>query len=135
MDTLILRALFAAILLAMVDFGNRHTVLANLIRHLHDEVIRDSISPKDAGRLLLHISRVSDRLRLIGIKQFYTAVASVFALASMIAAYFSYIEGVSHLFLASIFLLMGFMLLFTREIQVATTALDVHLSNLEAHQK
>ena len=32
-------------------------------------------------------------------------------------------------------LMMGAMLLFTREIQIANTALDVHLSDLESHQE
>ena len=40
--------LFPAIPQMMVNFGNRYTVLANFIRKLHDEVIRDSFSPKDA---------------------------------------------------------------------------------------
>ena len=52
-DILIIGVLFPAIPLMMVNFGNRYTVLANLIRHLHDEVIRDSVSPKDAERFLL----------------------------------------------------------------------------------
>ena len=49
-DILIIGVLFPAIPLMMVNFGNRYTVLANLIRHLHDEVIRDNVSPKDAER-------------------------------------------------------------------------------------
>ena len=31
--------------------------------------------------------------------------------------------------------MMGSMLLFTREIKIANTALDVHLSDLETHQE
>ena len=53
----------------MVNFGNRYTVLANLIRHLHDEVIRDNISTTEAERFLLQIKRIRDRLQLIGIIQ------------------------------------------------------------------
>ena len=62
-DILIIGVLFPAIPLMMVNFGNRYTVLATLIRHLHDEVIRDSVSPNDAERFLLQISRLRDRLR------------------------------------------------------------------------
>ena len=57
-DILIIGVLFPAIPLMMVNFSNRYTVLATLIRHLHDEVIRDSVSPKDAERFLLQISRL-----------------------------------------------------------------------------
>ena len=68
-DILIIGLLFPAIPLMVVNFGNRYSVLANLIKHLHDEVIRDSVSQKDAARFLLQISRPRDRLRLIGIIQ------------------------------------------------------------------
>ena len=134
-DILIIGVLFPAIPLMMVNFGNRYTVLATLIRHLHDEAIRDSVSLNDAERFLLQISRLRDRLRLIGIIQSCAAIAFVLALGAMIAAYFD--EGLlsSMLFLTSILLLMGSMLLLTREIQIANTALDVHLSDLESHQE
>ena len=134
-DILIIGVLFPAIPLMMVNFGNRYTVLATLIRHLHDEVIRDSVSPNDAERFLLQISRLRDRLRLIGIIQSCAAIAFVLALGAMIAAYFDERLLSSMLFLTSILLLMGSMLLFTREIQIANTALDVHLSDLETHQE
>ena len=134
-DILIIGVLFPAIPLMMVNFRNSYTVLANLIRHLYDEVIRDNVSPTDAERYILQINRLRDRLRLIGITQSCAAIAFVFALAAMIAAYFGHMEAASWLFLGSIFLLMGSMLLFTREIQIANTALDVHLSDLEAHQE
>ena len=134
-DILIIGVLFPAIPLMMVNFGNRYTVLANLIRHLHDEVIRENVSPNDTDRFLLQISRLRDRLRLIGIIQSCAAIAFVLALGAMITAYFNKTLLSSMLFLASILLLMGSMLLFTREIQIANTALDVHLSDLETHRQ
>ena len=57
------------------------------------------------------------------------------ALGAMIAAYFDEPVIASILFLGSILLMMGSMLLFTREIQIANRALDVHLSDLETHQE
>ena len=130
-DILIIDVLFPAIPLMIVNIGNRYTVLANLIRHLHNEVIRDNISPKDAERFLLQINR----LHLIGIIQSCAAVSFIFALGAMIAGYFHERVISSMLFLGSILLMMGSMLLFTREIQIANTALDVHLSDLESHQE
>ena len=134
-DILIIGVLFPAIPLMMVNFGNRYTALANLIRHLHDEVIRDSVSPTDAERFLLQISRLRDRLRLIGLIQTCAAISFILALAAMIAAYFDVNTIASIMFLSSITLLMTSMALFTREIQIANTALDVHLSDLETHQE
>ena len=134
-DILIIGVLFPAIPLMMVNFGNRYTVLANLIRHLHDEVIRDSVSPTDAERFLLQISGLRDRLRLIGLIQTCAAISFILALAAMIAAYFDTNTIASIMFLSSITLLMASMALFTREIQIANSALDVHLSDLETHQE
>ena len=134
-DILIIGVLFPAIPLMMVNFGNRYSVLANLIRHLHDEVIRDSVSPNDIERFLLQISGLRNRLQLIGINQSCAAIPFVLALGAMIAAYFGEPVIASILFLGSILLMMGSMLLFAREIQIANRALDVHLSDLETHQE
>ena len=134
-DILIIGVLFPAIPLMMVNFGNRYTVLANLIRHLHDEVIRDSASPKDAERFRLQFSRIRDRLRLIGVIQSCAALSFVLALGAMISAYFDKSLFASVLFLGSIFLMMVSMLMFTLEIQIANRALDVHLSDLRNHQE
>ena len=114
-DILIVGVLFPAIPLMMVNFGNRYSVLANLIRHLHDEVIHDSVLPEDAERFLLQI----DRLWLIGIIQSCAAISFVLALGAMIAAYFDEPVIASILFLGSILLMIGSMLLFTREVQIA----------------
>ena len=134
-DILIIGVLFPAIPLMMVNFGNRYTVLANLIRHLHDEVIRDNVLPNDAERYLRQISRLRDRLRLIGITQSCAAMAFMLALTAMIAIYFDEPTIASIMFLCSIGLLIISMLFFTREIQIANIALDVHLSDLETHQE
>ena len=133
-DILIVGVLFPAIPLMMVNFGNRSSVLANLIRHLHDEVIRDSVSPTDARRFLLQIRRLRDRLRLIGIIQSCAAISFVLALGAMIATYFDKAMIARVLFLGSILLMMGSMCC-PRDIQSANRARDVHLSDLEAHQE
>lgn len=134
-DILIIGVFFPAIPLMMVNFGNRYTMLANLIRKLHDEVIRDNFSLQDAQRFMLQINRLRDRLRLIGIIQSCAAMAFVLVLTAMIAAYFHERTISNTLFLGSITLLIISMLLFIREIQIANTAIDVHLSDLEAHQE
>ena len=134
-DILIIGVLFPAIPLMMVNFGNRYTVLANLIRHLHDEVIRDNISPNDAERFLRQISSLRNRLRPIGIIQSCAAMAFVLALTAMIATYFDEPTIASIVFLCSISLLIISMLLFIREIQIANIALDFHLSDLKTHQE
>jgi len=99
------------------------------------EVLRDNVSPTDAERFLVQINRLRDRLRLIGIIQSCAAISFIMALGAMIAAYFDEHTLSSILFLITMLLMMGSMLLFTREIQIANTALDVHLSDLKAHRE
>ena len=134
-DILIIGVLFPAIPLMMVNFGNRYSVLTNLIRHLHGEMIRESVLPKDAEPFLLQICRFRDRLWLISIIQSCAAISFVLVLGAMIAAYFDEPVIASILFLGSILLLIGSMLLFTRKIQIANKALDVHLSESQTHQE
>ena len=118
----------------VVNFGNRYTVLANLIRHLHDEVLRDIVSPNDAERF--HYKSVDFAIAAPNRHHpICAAISFVMALGAMIAAYFDESTVSSILFLISIILMMGSMLLFTREIQIANIALNVHLSDLESHQE
>ena len=74
-DILIIGVMFPAIPLMMINFGNRYTVLASLIRDLHDAVIRDNTSLGDAERFLRQINTLRKRLRLIGIVRTISALA------------------------------------------------------------
>ena len=77
-DILIIGVLFP-IPLMMVNFGNRYTILANLIRHLHDEVIRENVSPNDTDRFLCKLAATGPA-SFIGIIQSCAAIAFVLAL-------------------------------------------------------
>ncbi len=134
-DILIIGVLFPAIPLMMINFGNRYTVLASLIRDLHDAVILDDTSLGDAERFLRQINTLRKRLRLIGIVQTVSALAFCLALSAMIATYLDAHDAGSWLFFSSIILMVMAMLGFTVEIQIANSALDVHISDLEDHHE
>ena len=134
-DNLIIDVLFPAILLMMINCGNHYSLPENVIRHFHNEVIRDSVSAKNTEWFLLQISRLRDRLWLTGIIQPRSAISLVLALGAMITAYFNEPVITSILFLVAILLMIGLMLLFTLEIQIANRVLDVHLSNFETHKE
>lgn len=103
-DILIIEVLFPAIPLTMLYFASRYTLLVKLIRHLHDKVIRDNVSPTDIELFIIQIKRLRDRLYLIGIT--HSCAATTFVLAAMIAANFRHLEVASRLFQGSIPLLM-----------------------------
>jgi hypothetical protein len=50
LDILIVGVLFPAILLMMINFGNRYSLLAGLIRNLHDTVINAQTPADDSAR-------------------------------------------------------------------------------------
>ena len=66
----------------MVNFGNRYTVLANLIRHLRRSLRQPKLNGSFADQ--------TDPRQIAANKiiQSCSAIAFVFALAAMIAAYF-----------------------------------------------
>ena len=134
-ELLVIGILFSEILLLMVNFCNLYKILTHLIRKLHDQVIRDNISPQDAERFLLQINRLRARLSLIGIVQSCRAMAFVMALTTMITACFDKNAVASMLFLGSIVLLVISMLSFTREIHIANKVLNVHLSDLQENEE
>ena len=130
-DILINGVAFSAVPLMLVTFGNRCTVVANLIRNLRDEVFAEHIWWQDTERFLDQISRLRDRLRLIGIIQSFAPIAFMLAFLAMIVVYFDQPDLVSMLFIRSILLQMISMLMFRREIHIANMALDVHILELK----
>ena len=134
-DILIIGVLFPAIPLMMINFGNRYMVLANLIRNLHDTVVRDNTQPSDAERFLLQITTLRARLRLIGMCQVMSASAFILVLGAMIATYWSMPESASIIFITALILMGLSMIIFMREIVLGNSALDVHLSDLKDHQE
>lgn len=106
-------------------------MLVSLIRDLHDAVIRDNTSLGDAEHFLRQINTLRKRLRLIGIVQTISAPAFCFALSAMIAIYLDAHGDGGWLFFGSIILMVIAMLGFTIEIQIANSALDVRISDLE----
>jgi hypothetical protein len=135
LDILIVGVLFPAIPLMMINFGNRYSLLAGLIRSLHDTVINAQTPADDSARFFQQIASLRQRLRLLAIIQTCSALAFILNLSAMISLYLSIGTAGSWLFFSAIILMILSMILFTIEIQIANSALDVHLSDLEKHQE
>jgi hypothetical protein len=135
LNTPFVGVLFPTIPLMMINFGNRYRLLAGLIRNLHDTVINEKISTVDSGHFFRWLASLRQRLRLIAIIQNISSLALIFNLSAMISLYFGIDSLGSWLFFLSIILMFAAMMQFTIEIQIANSALDVHLSDLEKHQK
>ena len=77
LNILIVGVLFPAIPLMMINFGNRYSLLAGLIRNLHDTVINEKISTDDSARFFRQIASLRQRLRLIAIIQTCSSLAFI----------------------------------------------------------
>ena len=131
-DILIAGVLFPAIPLSMINFGNRYSILASLIRSLHDQIITIGQDDETARRLLLQLASLRRRVVLIRFTQSCAGFSFLLNLIAIMALYFDNNVAGSWLFFSAIVLLMMSMLMFLIEIQVSTAALDMHLSDLEA---
>jgi len=135
LNILIVGVLFPAIPLMMINFGNRYSLLSGLIRNLHDTVVKDGMPAKDSARFFDQIASLRRRLRLLAIIQTCAALAFILNLSAMIALYLQADLTGSWCFFSAMILIMVAMILFTLEIQIANSALDVHLSDLEQFQE
>jgi|TARA_B110000459_G_scaffold191079_1_gene226821 hypothetical protein len=126
-------ALFPAIPLMMINFGNRYITLATLIRKIHDELMAKKLTKKDkeSNIYLKQIEVLRKRLTLNRIISSFSASAF---LCNLIAIYFAYARNYvefGYMFTLSCILFGVAIVLYIVELQMATHALDTHLQDLE----
>lgn len=126
-------ALFPAIPLMMISFGNRYMSMASLIRKIHDEVIAKKLTRKDkaTNRYLKQIALLRKRLIL---NRATSTLAAISFIANLVAMYFVYTNDIILFALTFVASLIAFgvsLILYIIELQLSTTALDTHLQDLE----
>ena len=130
---LLLAALFPAIPLMMISFGNRYMSMTSLIRKIHDEVIAKKLTRKDkaTNRYLKQIALLRKRLVL---NRATSTLAAISFIANLVAMYFVYTNDIvlfASTFVASLIAFGVSLILYIVELQLSTTALDTHLQDLE----
>lgn len=125
-------ALFPAMPLMLISFGNRYTSMSSLIRKIHDELIDsdESKRTKSATRYIRQISILRKRLMLNRATQTLGALGFLINLVAMYSA-FVHLEWFDVIFTIGMSTFGFSILLFIVEIQLATRALDMHLEDLE----
>jgi hypothetical protein len=126
-------ALFPAIPLMMISFGNRYMSMASLIRKIHDEVIAKKLTRKDkaTNRYLKQIALLRKRLVL---NRATSTLAAISFIANLVAMYFVYNNDMlwfAWVFVGSLTAFGLSLVLYIIELQLSTTALDTHLQDLE----
>ncbi len=126
-------ALFPAIPLMMISFGNRYMSMASLIRKIHDELMHKKLTKKDkqTNRYLKQIDILKKRLRL---NKATSTLAALAFIANLVAMYFVYKNDMfmfATMFVGSLIAFGVSLILYIVELQLSTTALDTHLQDLE----
>ena len=126
-------ALFPAIPLMMISFGNRYMSMASLIRKIHDELINKKLTRKDkqTNRYMKQIDILRKRLML---NRATSTLASIAFILNLIAMYFVSTGNMFNFTLTFVGSLLTFgtsLVFYIIEIQLSTTALDTHLQDLE----
>ena len=123
--------LFPAIPLMMISFGNRYTSLAALIRKIHDLIVVNHLSKKNAKHYLDQIKVLTQRLALVRASQTLSGVSFILNLLSIYCSYIEKYEVALNFFGFGVLVFALAILTFIYEIQLSTKALSKHLEDLK----
>ncbi len=130
-STLYPALLFPAIPLMMISFGNRYTSLAALIRKIHDLIVVNHLSRKNAKHYLDQIKILTQRLALVRASQSLSGISFILNLLSIYCSYIERYEIALNLFGFGVLVFALAILTFIYEIQLSTRALSKHLEDLK----
>ena len=130
-STLYPALLFPAIPLMMISFGNRYTSLAALIRKIHDLIVVNHLSRKNAKHYPDQIKILTQRLALVRASQSLSGVSFILNLLSIYCSYIERYEIALNFFGFGVLVFALAILTFIYEIQLSTRALSKHLEDLK----
>ena len=130
-STLYPALLFPAIPLMMISFGNRYTSLPALIRKIHDLIVVNHLSKKNAKHYLDQIKVLTQRLALVRASQTLSGVSFILNLLSIYCSYIENYEIALNFFGFGVLVFALAILTFIYEIQLSTKALSKHLEDLK----
>ena len=130
-STLYPALLFPAIPLMMISFGNRYTSLAALIRKIHDLIVVNHLSRKNAKHYLDQIKILTQRLALVRASQSLSGVSFILNLLSIYCSYIEKYEIALNFFGFGVLVFALAISTFIYEIQLSTRALSKHLEDLK----
>ena len=134
-------ALFPAIPLMMINYANRYSSLSTLVRKIHDDLIENKSSKGELyiKRYLEQINILSKRLLLnrtfqtLGAISFFINLISFFFGLRLItkASDPSMVSMFIYFYVAALIIFAISIALFIIELQLAATALNKHIEDLE----
>ena len=129
-DYTVTALMFPAIPLLMGVYSNRFHTLSKLIRELHDEHVYEKPIPPEWKKQFINLSK---RISILRWTIMFAAFGFLFNMLTVFALYLDTLF-VARVIFASCFLSMIISIaFFIREIQISTSALNLHMSDMDVH--
>jgi len=125
--------LLPAITFLMISFGNRFTVISNLIRKIHDESSEKTVTKtKDyRNRINSEISALNTRLLLTQVLQVTAGLSFLLNVISVLLILLNNENLSLTFFISGLIALVISIILFIVEITISSKSLRVHITDVE----
>ena len=120
--------MFPAIPLLMGVYSNRFHTLSNLIRNLHDEHVYEKHIPPEWKKQFLNLS---SRISLLRWTILFAAFGFLFNMLTVFALYLTEIFIARIIFGSCCLSMIISIIFFIREIHISTSALKLHMSDMD----
>ena len=129
-DYTVTALMFPAIPLLMGVYSNRFHTLSKLIRELHDEHVYDKHIPAEWKKQFINLSK---RISILRWTIMFAAFGFLFNMLTVFALYLDTLFVARVIFGSCCLSMIISIAFFIREIQISTSALNLHMSDMDVH--
>ena len=127
-DYTVTALMFPAIPLLMSVYSNRFHTLSKLIRELHDEHVYEKHIPPEWQKQFINLS---GRITILKWTIMFAAFGFLFNMLTVFALYLDEIFSARVIFGSCCLSMIVSIIFFIREIQISTSALKLHMSDMD----
>ena len=129
-DYTVTALMFPAIPLLMGVYSNRFHSLSILIRQLHDEHVYEKHIPAEWKKQFINLS---SRISILRWTIMFAAFGFLFNMLTVFALYLDTLFVARVIFGSCCLSMIISIIFFIREIQISTSALNLHMSDMDVH--
>ena len=129
-DYTVTALMFPAIPLLMGVYSNRFHTLSKLIRELHDEHVYEKHIPPECKKQFINLSK---RISILRWTIMFAAFGFLFNMLTVFALYLDTLLVARVIFGSCCLSMIISIAFFIREIQISTSALNLHMSDMDVH--
>ena len=122
--------MFPAIPLLIGVYSNRFHTLSKLIRELHDEHVYEKHIPPEWKKQFINLSK---RISILRWTIMFAAFGFLFNMLTVFALYLDTLLVARVIFGSCCLSMIISIAFFIREIQISTSALNLHMSDMDVH--